>query len=825
MADQKKRESVKKVKSNPGINAMTDEVAEAYYGDLGDDTSLESMDDVYEALQNEFDQVRKCIGMYISYTNTAAAMHLFKEIAHNAFDEHSNGKVSFSDIFITFDESTQTFTVRDGGRGIPFAKLKDVCMKKHVSTKYERSEIMKRYAGRNGVGMKVTVALTDFFRITSNRNTVSQTIVFNDGEPTVMPVTALKHPDHGLEVSFKPSEKYLGDLFVNSEMVEDYLRRMSYLIPEGLFINYEGHPLEGKSRKIKYRNQGLVPAVNFLSASLEFPVTPITIETPDFDLDIAFSYDKSLDVPLIESYCNYVHTTEGGAHETALIRALCEFFVREAKNLEPNSKYEVSYDDCKKGLVAVVAGWHYNPGFEGQHKSKVNNDDFIKVGKECLKSALTEYFQRNNGLLRRIVGLLRKNVQVRMEANKIKGTKVAKLKNALDFMGIAGFEDISDPNYSKASEILIAEGVSAVGAIKNIRNRKFQAVYGVMGVVNNVSGCSLQQVMAMPIYANLVKVLGCGIGPSFNIANLRFKKIIIVCDSDVDGSNITSLLLEFFWKFLPELITQGYVYKAISPLYKIDTYPIRKYYKGNYWLYSKKELYNVFNDIVAANIEIAFKDGKNMIELNKAQKKRFLELNAEYLMEYDMILARTSGHDIVTEYAVYYRYLYKKNVDKFKAAIEAKFPEVEYDIFNQSLTGSYNGESISLLVDDLFDTISKRIYDLLFENDFFEFYYMNKNDQNQVYELTTLASFFREMRSIYNVNVLQRFKGLGEAGDELLFVTTINPKLRKLIRFTVRDAEELDAMLKLFHGKKTEDREARRNLIATTDISYADIDN
>ena len=117
-----------------------------------------------------------------------------------------------------------------------------------------------------------------------------------------------------------------------------------------------------------------------------------------------------------------------------------------------------TFDDCKKGLVSVVAGWHYDPGFEGQHKSKVNNQDFLKLGKDCIKSALGEYFQRNNGTLRKIIGILRKNVQVRMEAAKIKGTKLAKPKNALDFMGIAGFEDITDPNYTTAAEILVAAG-------------------------------------------------------------------------------------------------------------------------------------------------------------------------------------------------------------------------------------------------------------------------------------------------------------------------------------------------------------------------------
>ena len=530
MAEQKKRDSKKNV-SEESQNTQL-QVMEA------DDIGMESMDDVYETLQNEFDQVRKCIGMYISYMKTDAALHLFREIFQNSLDEFSNRKMPFDTIWIEFNESTQTFTVKDGGRGIPLKMLKEVCTTKHTSTKYEREGSMKRFSGRNGVGMKVTVALSDTFLIRSNRNTVSQAIYFVDGEPTVYPVETLKKPKHGLEVSFKPSEKYLGELFVSVDMVEDYLRRMSYLIPSDLTLKLSTTDLDGVTRNMTYKAQGIDANVNYLSSNLEFPVTSISIETPDFDLDLAFSFDKSLDIPLIESYCNYVVTTEGGTHETAVNRALCEFFVREAKNLEPNSKYEVGYDDCRKGLVAVIAGWHFNPGFEGQHKSKVNNEDFVKVGKECIKTALTEYFQRNNGLLRRIIGFLRKNVQVRMEANKIKGVKMQKPKNALDYMGIKGFKDITNPNYTTASEILITEGDSAAGAVDNVRNRKFQAIYEVMGVVNNVDGCTVQQVMAMPVYHNLVKALGCGIGPTFNINNLRFKKIIILTDKPLSVSLI-----------------------------------------------------------------------------------------------------------------------------------------------------------------------------------------------------------------------------------------------------------------------------------------------
>lgn len=194
-------------------------------------------------------------------------------------------------------------------------------------------------------------------------------------------------------------------------------------------------------------------------------------------------------------------------------------------------------------------------------------------------------------------------------------------------------------------------------------------------------------------------------------------------------------------------------------------------------------------------------------------------------MEFDMLIARTSGHPVVLEWAAYYRYLYGKNLDKFKKAIEKKFPEITFDIMTGSLTGSYKSESISLIIDDLFDIMAKRLNSYFCNNDHFEIRYCNKNDSESVYETATIAQFFREMRKDFDVVVKQRFKGLGEAGDELLFVTTINPKLRRLVRLTTKDMDEVKKMMELFHGKNKTNREDRRQIIATSNISYADIDN
>ena len=731
-------------------------------------------DDVYMEIDDEFEQIRTSLGMYISKEGTEGALHLIKEITNNEFDECVNPQALGTNFDIVFDEIEQSFSATDYSRGIPFDKMIDVCTKKHTSTKFIREgEKMKDQCGRNGVGLVVTAACSSYFSMTSYRGDSYKTIEFVNGELKEGKVTKLKNPKHGLCVKFIPSSKYLkGDVNLETYMIEDYLRKMSYIMRDDIKIklyefskdmdkkDYEkGKP----STTIKYKRQGLSENVKYISSNLEFSPVEFGCVTEDFDIDVSFSYDKSLDETIVNSYCNYVNTTEGGNHETVALRAICDFFTREAKKLDPNSKYEIAFEDCKKGLIYCVNCRHINPAYEGQHKSRVSNADVLKNGKRELLDALYKYFSNNNALLRKIVAYLRTIAKIRLTAHKIKGIQPKKQTTFLDDNVIPMWYPLANRNYNGYCEIIIAEGDSAAIAIDNARNSMYQAIFGVMGVVSNTHGMTAVQVIAKcKVFSNLVTVLGCGIGKDFDITKLRYDKIIIEADADADGSNITSLILLFFVLYLPELILQGKVYKALPPLLKLEEKSVRKWYKGSIYLFSKEEYYDVINTIISENVELAIPESKTSKVVNplkKKEAKKWLKLNAEYTSELTRLEARTACDPYILE-TVCYAKLIAKNQNDFKKIIEKEYPEMRYDTHDNIFAGSYNGESVTLIIDSIFWRAAKKFMQVLDMNENLWIYAKNRNIANDKFKLYTIGEFLYSMEKTYNVSINQRFKGL-----------------------------------------------------------------
>lgn len=799
-------------------------------------------DDVYVEIKDEFEQIRNSLGMYISKEGTEGALHLIKEETNNEFDEAVNPNALSRHFTLIFDEIEQSFSTDDNSRGIPFEKLKDVCTKKHTSTKFTRDEErMKDQAGRNGVGLVVTAACCSYFSMLSYRGDQSKLVEVIDGKIKDHKPVKLKKQRHGLTTKMIPSPVYLkGEINMETHMVQDYLRHMSYIMRDDLKITYHefARGMDVKdyekgipSSTIEYTRKGLDENVKYLSSNLEFPPVYVTAITEDFDLELSFSYDITLDGMLIDSYCNYIHTTEGGNHEIVAQRAICDFFTREAKKLDPNSKFEVTFDDCKKGLIYCVNCRHKDPSFEGQHKSKATNKDVLRDGKKVLMDQLYKYFGANNGLLRRIIGYLRTIVKVRLEAHKIKTVAHKKQTSFLDDSGIPMYYPLADRNYSGYKELIIAEGDSAAVAIDNARNPIFQAVFGVMGVVSNVYGMDLNTVMTKcKVFANLVFILGCGIGKDFDITKLKFHKIIIESDADTDGANITSLVLLFFIVYLPELILQGKVYKAVPPLLVLNEKTVKKWYKGSMYLYAREEYYTVINKIIASNSEIALQKEEGSSDVEKLSKKdymKWLKMNYVYTEELNRLSKRSSCEPLIIEYVCYAKMICGKDKgeEKFKRLLEERFEEMEYSTSTHAFTGSYQRQSVSLIIDNLFWKNTKRFMGILSMNDTIFIYVKNKNENANPYKRYTIGEFLYEMSRTYVVNIENRYKGIGEMNPDVIFATTLNPKVRRLIRFTVADMDQTMEIFKMLHAKTKDMQEARRQLIDNSEISYMELDN
>lgn len=801
-------------------------------------------DDEWVQLDNEFEQIQQCIGMYMAATNEAAAVHLAKEILNNSVDELTSAEVTSRIknrvIDVNIDEVSKMITIMDSGRGMPFDVIVSAFTKKHGSTKFGR-HFNKFSAGQNGVGCTLVAALSTYLCAQSFRDGQCKRIEFQNCKlKEYAPVKTKKSdPQHGTMVQFIPNEKYIGKINLEAEMLEDWIRRMSYMIPEGITFRFVGIK-KGKDAMINktYTKQTLSDNVTYLSPTLEFPPVEVESEEVEYDgqtikMNMAFSYDKTVDGELIDAYCNFVHNTDGGYHVDACRRAICDFLVKEAKNADPNNKYEVSYDDCKKGLIMSVLCFHTEPNFGGQSKDRVDNKTIGRKGREIVVGLLREYFSNNQALLKRIITYLRQVAKARLQTNQIRGITAKKTTTFLEDAMIQGFENVADRNRNGYKELFLVEGISALGSLINVRNPTYQAVLSIFGVIDNTVGLTTANAMNKKSIQEIVNVLGCGIGPSFDISKLRWNKIIIASDADVDGFNITSNICAFFICHMPELVKAGYVYKALPPLY-VSRDPVLKKMNFNSFISDKKEYIDMFNQIVTKSVDMMLpedKDSGKYVKLSSAEKMRWLTINKNYLDEMTRIIKRC-GFDFNEKYM----YILEKIIEtlmlvmgnrktgwakKFKEEIEKVFPEMTYSVTEESLEGSYDSTHITLIVDKLFLKLCADVIDMLHQN--VDLYIQMKGVNDDNYTEYTIGTAMMKLQNRYSIRIDSRFKGLSEINADLMFKTVTNPLYRKLVRLTTNDITKAEAMAYLLHSRKN--AEDRRNLLDNMKISYDDIDN
>ena len=789
-------------------------------------------DDEYVYYKDEYDQVRKFIGMYISYRGTKAALHLFKEIFNNALDECVSKNSPADQIDIYFDESTLRIIIEDNGRGIPFEKLREVCTKKHTTTK-EGRKFNVESAGENGVGLKVTAALSDYYQVTSYRGKEYKTLTVTKGKDIVeSKAMENKKEKTGLRVEFIPSEEYLGKIHLTADDICEWLRCMSYICPEGITMK-----LVSKRKKSDvilsrtYKAEGLAEDVQYLGNDLEFaPMTvgfdQISEEDPmrEFAIQMSFSYDLTLDGETIDSYCNYVHTIENGTHVDGCESALCSFFVKTAQKLDPKSKYPVTFEDCKKGLILVVNCKAARPNFSGQVKERVGNEYMQTDSRKQMQKALDTYFVSNQATLKKIIDYLRKMAKIRLASHSMKGLDGKKTQTWADEREVPTYIGLSDRNTKGYTELFICEGDSAGRHVANMVDHRYQAVYLLRGVIPNAFGVSTEKAMKNDVLRNLVKILGCGIGKDFNISNLRFDKIIILSDEDIDGHNITSLLCAFFAIHLPQIIIEERLYKAVPPLYLLKDNKKNSFIKGNKYIFDKHQYNDIYDRAVADNVEITLLPDKGEpIPLSKKEAYGWMRTNLQYLYYLENMVKKSAAPLYIVE-VVCWEYLASEgDSKKFKKLIENVFPECKFDIAEHSLRGAYNKEDITLIVDNIFLKNAERLLEIMRENPSLIVSFKNRSNKESDPMKVTVGQFLSIVSSKYSPDIDQRFKGLGEMDGELLFVSTLNPAIRKLYKITMHSADRAIEQISNLHGKENAD--FRKNLVYQGRYTIEDIDN
>ena len=537
------------------------------------------------------DPVRKRPGMYIGSVGTKGLNHLIYEIVDNSVDEHLAGYCS--EITVTLEKDGSA-TVEDNGRGIPVdineqvgrPAVEVVFTTLHAGGKFGDGNY-KISGGLHGVGSSVVNALSLWLEVNVKRDGKIYNQRYEQGKVCydLKEAGKCRKNDTGTKVSFFPDAEIFEKIYFKADAIKSRLHETAYLNPNLtiIFINKR----VGEEEEVTFHEEnGIKAFISDMNKEKE-KVTDIIYfkkEQDGIEVEIAFQYINDF-TENISGFCN---TQEGGTHITGFKSILTSTINQYARELGILKEKDNNFTgaDVRNGLVAVVAVKHPDPRFEGQTKTKLDNPDAEKVTKSIAGEQLTLFFDKNLETLKNVISCAEKSAKIRKAEERTKTNLLSKSKFSIDSNGKLSNCESRKP---EECEIFIVEGDSAGGSAKSARNRKTQAIMPIRGKILNVEKASMDKVLANAEIKTMINAFGCGFsegyGNDFDIEKLRYNKIILMTDADVDGAHIDTLLLTFFYRFMPELITHGHIYIATPPLYKV----VPKKGEGEY-LYDDKAL-------------------------------------------------------------------------------------------------------------------------------------------------------------------------------------------------------------------------------------------
>lgn len=540
------------------------------------------------------DPVRKRPGMYIGSVGTKGLNHLIYEIVDNSVDEHLAGYCS--EITVTLEKDGSA-TVEDNGRGIPVdineqvgrPAVEVVFTTLHAGGKFGDGNY-KISGGLHGVGSSVVNALSLWLEVNVKRDGKIYNQRYEQGKVCydLKEVGKCRKNDTGTKVSFFPDAEIFEKIYFKADAIKSRLHETAYLNPNLtiIFINKR----VGEEEEVTFHEEnGIKAFISDMNKEKE-KVTDIIYfkkEQEGIEVEVAFQYINDF-TENISGFCNNIYTQEGGTHITGFKSILTSTINQYARELGILKEKDNNFTgaDVRNGLVAVVAVKHPDPRFEGQTKTKLDNPDAEKVTKSIAGEQLTLFFDKNLETLKNVISCAEKSAKIRKAEERTKTNLLSKSKFSIDSNGKLSNCESRKP---EECEIFIVEGDSAGGSAKSARNRKTQAIMPIRGKILNVEKASMDKVLANAEIKTMINAFGCGFsegyGNDFDIEKLRYNKIILMTDADVDGAHIDTLLLTFFYRFMPELITHGHIYIATPPLYKV----VPKKGEGEY-LYDDKAL-------------------------------------------------------------------------------------------------------------------------------------------------------------------------------------------------------------------------------------------
>lgn len=604
--------------------------------------------------------VRKRPGMYIGSTSSTGLHHCVWEIVDNAIDEALAGYCDT--IHVTINKGN-TITVKDNGRGIPVgivaksgkSAVETVYTILHAGGKFGEGGGYKVSGGLHGVGASVVNALSEWLEVTVHKDGGIYYIKFANGGHTVEPLKQIGTcDDTGTIVTFKPDASIFKETTVfDYSIIRDRIRQMAFLNKGVRIIVKDDRGEEPIEDDFCYEG-GLKEYVTYLNRNKEsqdnqYDVIYCEGKQDGISVEIAMQYNDSY-TSMIYSFCNNINTADGGTHEEGFRLALTRVinkYGRANKFLKDNDE-SLTQDDVREGLTAIISIKHPDPQYEGQTKGKLGNSEVRAITSNIFGEQLERYLNENPKAAKLIMAKVTLAANARIAAKKARETT---RKNGMDITSLPGkLADCSSKN-AEECELYIVEGNSAGGSAKNGRDRKTQAILPLRGKILNVEKAQTKRIFANAEIGNMIIAIGGGYGNDFDVSKIRYHKIVIMTDADVDGSHIRILLLTFFYRFMKPLVEQGYIYIAQPPLYKAS--------RGNkdYYCYNDEQLNQLRLKLgPAASKLLKLQRYKGLGEMDAEQlwettmdpeKRKMIRVTIEDAMAADKVFDELMGEDVL----------------------------------------------------------------------------------------------------------------------------------------------------------------------------------
>ena len=772
--------------------------------------------------------VRKRPAMYIGSTASQGLHHLVYEIVDNSIDEALAGYCDEVNVTIHLDGSV---TVVDNGRGIPTdmhptegkSAAEVVLTVLHAGGKFDNSSY-KVSGGLHGVGVSVVNALSKKLELEIRRNGTVYRQSYACGDPQTPLEVAGETKKRGTKITFLPDDTIFETTEFSFDVLSQRLRELAFL-NAGVRITIADEREEGKRHDFHYEG-GIVSFVEYLNRN-RTPLHPKPIyfkgEKGGVEIEVALQYNDSYDEKVF-SFANNINTHEGGTHlvgfRAALTRTMNAYAT--ANDLLKKEKVAISGEDLREGLTAVISAKIPQPQFEGQTKTKLGNSEVKGYVESLMNEKLAVYLEENPKVAKDIIGKSIEAARAREAARKAR--ELTRRKGALDISNLPGKLADCQERDPALCELYLVEGDSAGGSAKQGRDRKFQAILPLKGKILNVEKARFDKMLSSQEIGTLITALGTGIGKGdFDVAKLRYHRIIVMTDADVDGSHILTLLLTFFFRQMPEIVERGHLYIAQPPLYKVK--------RGRKELYLRNEasLQTYLLEEGTEDMLLFLENGEK--SYTGKQIIPILKQLVEFRALLDKVVRKGINEELVR---VLLRLRVKPGIEEmgqlvpFLANLPRVYAGADFNPLDDGRVIVRLGNLRIALDQHTLDLIGSYEYGLLSESHrkvrevFGDGRAVVSSEGSELFATTIgleLLSFF--MDAAKKGLGIQRYKGLGEMNPEQLWETTMDPGNRTLLQVKIEDAVEADTIFTILMGDQVE---PRRDFIEQNALNVSNLD-